>query len=393
MVAFLFTIVSVYGATTISTNITTGGTLTVSGNSTFGDAITDVNLFTGILQASTTALFTDGAIMYDSLILSTSGDATTEGGIYYDSSAKVIKLYDGSSWFTVGTSTDGMTLSTHRVSISDMNHYMTFGTTTQSALSVMTLEATSTAAIPLTIRGYEGQTANLFQVHNVSGTELFALDHNGNASTTMLTSTADIWAGGGYTAGTGSGVKISTAGVIQLNSDLEINGRATTTGSTGAFATRGTVTIEGAADLVVDTDTLFVDNSADKVGVGSSTPWATLGVNADVGVDAFVVGSTTELMKIDSEQEITFPGAIGDFIVDTDTLFVDNSTDKIGFSTTTPPATLSIGTKSATSTIMTGYLCIVTERTDGTTLYMWPCVEGADCKGAAWATSTTRSCE
>ncbi|MBI2096866.1 MAG: hypothetical protein HYT40_01795 [Candidatus Sungbacteria bacterium] len=45
-------------ATSIGTNIT------VSGNSTFGDAATDVNLFTGTLQASTTALFTSGLTAY-----------------------------------------------------------------------------------------------------------------------------------------------------------------------------------------------------------------------------------------------------------------------------------------------------------------------------------------
>lgn len=53
-----------YGASTISTNITTAGDLTVSGNSTFGNAATDVNLFTGTLQATTTALFTAGLTTY-----------------------------------------------------------------------------------------------------------------------------------------------------------------------------------------------------------------------------------------------------------------------------------------------------------------------------------------
>jgi len=51
-------------ASTISTNITTAGNLTVSGDSTFGDAATDVNLFTGTLQATTTALFTAGLTTY-----------------------------------------------------------------------------------------------------------------------------------------------------------------------------------------------------------------------------------------------------------------------------------------------------------------------------------------
>jgi|SRR3989344_622093 len=58
--SFLLVTLITYSASTISTNITTGGSLTVSGASTFGDASTDVNLFTGTLQASTTALFTSG---------------------------------------------------------------------------------------------------------------------------------------------------------------------------------------------------------------------------------------------------------------------------------------------------------------------------------------------
>src|SRR3989344_2870414 len=58
--SFLLVTLITYSASTISTNITTGGSLTVSGASTFGDASTDVNLFTGTLQASTTALSTSG---------------------------------------------------------------------------------------------------------------------------------------------------------------------------------------------------------------------------------------------------------------------------------------------------------------------------------------------
>ena len=52
------------GATSIGTNISADGTLTVNGNSTFGNAATDINLFTGTLQASTTALFTSGLTAY-----------------------------------------------------------------------------------------------------------------------------------------------------------------------------------------------------------------------------------------------------------------------------------------------------------------------------------------
>lgn len=92
----------VYAATTIGTNVTVDGTLTQTGaaafaagvnasstllvtgavthygNSTFGDAATDVNLFTGTLQASTTALFTSGLTTYAA---STLGATTTATGL------------------------------------------------------------------------------------------------------------------------------------------------------------------------------------------------------------------------------------------------------------------------------------------------------------------------
>ncbi|MBU1091927.1 hypothetical protein KKA27_03655, partial [Patescibacteria group bacterium] len=82
MVAFLFTIVTVYGATTISTNINTGGTLTVSGastlsgNVTLGDAATDINHFTGMIHASSTALFTGATTVYNTLTISGSEGLT-----------------------------------------------------------------------------------------------------------------------------------------------------------------------------------------------------------------------------------------------------------------------------------------------------------------------------
>ncbi len=74
-------------ATSIGTNISVDGTLTVTGastltgaathngNTTLGDAATDINLFTGTLQASTTALFTGAVTTYGSVTL---GDASAD---------------------------------------------------------------------------------------------------------------------------------------------------------------------------------------------------------------------------------------------------------------------------------------------------------------------------
>ena len=96
-------------ATTISTNISTGGTLTVNGASTFGDAATDLNLSTGTPQASTTSLFTSGLSTYGNSIF---GDASTDtnlftGTLQASTTALFtgdITLYGGASGLTFSSS-------------------------------------------------------------------------------------------------------------------------------------------------------------------------------------------------------------------------------------------------------------------------------------------------
>ena len=260
-VSFVFVFVVTYAATTISTNINTGGTLTVTDTSTLTGAVTmsstlDVTGKTTLVNASSTMLTVSGNTYLATttltsgsrLILGTlASDPTgdTAGSVYYNSGSKVIKLYDGSNWFTVGTTTSGLTLSGQRLQLADLNYYTTFGTTTQSGLSMLTLEATSTAAIPLTLRGFAGQTADLFRLHNSSGTELFAIDAVGNASTTIISTTGSIWVGGNATT--------TSAGAISTQSTLNVTGLATLLG--GATTTTLTLlngeTITNATDGVV----------------------------------------------------------------------------------------------------------------------------------------------
>ena len=73
-----------------------------------------------------------------------------------------------------------------------------------------------------------------------------------------------------------------------------------TTGTFGAAATTlsSTLAVTGVStltdDLVVDTDTLFVDNSADMVGIGTSTPATVLEVHAGTGSSTISVLSETD---------------------------------------------------------------------------------------------------
>ena len=70
VLSFAFVAVSVFASSTISTNISTDGTLTVSGvstmngNVTLGDVAGDVILSTGTLHASSTFLVTGATTLY-----------------------------------------------------------------------------------------------------------------------------------------------------------------------------------------------------------------------------------------------------------------------------------------------------------------------------------------
>ena len=72
------------------------------------------------------------------------------------------------------------------------------------------------------------------------------------------------------------GENISTGGTLTVLSDSNL----------------ATTTIFG-GDLIVDTDTLYVDNDNNRVGIGTTSPYALLSVNAPAGSTSFAIGSST----------------------------------------------------------------------------------------------------
>lgn len=60
-----------------------------------------------------------------------------------------------------------------------------------------------------------------------------------------------------------------------------------------------------------------------------------------------------------------------DLTVDTNTLKVDSTNNRVGVGTTTPTADLAVGNNNSTSTISVGKLCIITQDTAGKTIYMY----------------------
>ncbi len=288
--AFLFVFAVVQSSTTISTAISTGGTLTVSGattlsgNVTLGDASTDINLFTGKLHASTTALFTSGATFYDTVTVSGAkglvlGSAALDssvtsgaGVIYYNTVDAVVRMHDGTSWFTVGTTTSGLALAGAQIKLSALaTQYMTFGTTTQQGLSMLTLEATSTAAIPLTIVGRASQAANTFQIRDAGSANLLYVNSAGGlfgSSTAQFTNPLTTY--GSDVLGDAS------ADVLTVNGGTIAMGSKSTTTVPNARATAWSIATSTANTPIFTIST--ISSPLGKVGIGTTSPYHALGV-------------------------------------------------------------------------------------------------------------------
>ncbi|HRH22691.1 MAG TPA: hypothetical protein PLB51_01725, partial [Candidatus Paceibacterota bacterium] len=98
------------------------------------------------------------------------------------------------------------------------------GTTTPASNAVVTVEATTTSAIPLVVRGTTGQTADLFSVRNSIGTSLFAVNSSGG----LLASSS-----------------LQVTGATQLFGTVSILGGATTTFANGIELQGGCLKING----------------------------------------------------------------------------------------------------------------------------------------------------
>ncbi len=126
-----------------------------------------------------------------------------------------------------------------------------FGTTTPIANTQVTIEATSTTAIPLNIRANASQSANLFQIQNASASNL---------------------------------LYVNSSGGLFASSTLQVTGNSTFYSSiTGTSLT------------------LSATGTAASLGVGTTTPWGRFSVELDTYNPAFVVsnqGSSTPTLYI-----------------------------------------------------------------------------------------------
>lgn len=123
---------------------------------------------------------------------------------------------------------------------------------------------------------------------------------------------------------------------------LDINGTFRLVGA-GIFDSTVAIT----DDLIVDTNVLFVDVSTNRVGINDATPSYSLDVTGTAQITgAVILGSTVAVSD--------------DLIVDTDVLFVDVSTNRVGINQASPSHALDVvGTVEVTgNSTLTGTLAL-----------------------------------
>ncbi len=241
-------------ATTVGNSVTVSGSLTLNGNGTFGDASTDINLFTGTLQASTTALFTGAVTTYGNVTL---GDAA------------------GDTFTVTGTSIT----------------YSTAGTTTiPSTSAVAWAYATSSADIPLLRL-------------DTSNTRI-GISTTTPGATLAIGGAGNIYALGGL----GVGLATTTAGAIEnsgnvlfgdASGDLVMFNAATLIHNNAGTTTIPTSAVSRAyATSTANIPLVRFDASNTRVGISTTTPGATLAVGGDG--TAIIMGGATSTLSIQS---------------------------------------------------------------------------------------------
>src|SRR3989344_1156939 len=152
-----------------------------------------------------------------------------------------------------------------------------FGTTTPLANTVVSIEATSTSAVPLAIRAFASQLADIFQIQNSAGTSLFSVNASGDvlaskASTTLLSVSSD---GTATTTIVGDSATSTFSGGIQVTGSLDVqSATASSTFANGLIVNGGSLQLlqmlscTGANTLKTDVSGNLIC-ATDEVGTGA----------------------------------------------------------------------------------------------------------------------------
>ncbi|MDP3785154.1 MAG: MerR family transcriptional regulator, partial [bacterium] len=236
-----------------------------------------------------------------------------------------------------------------------------FGTTTPLTNTQVTVEATSTSAIPLAIRGALSQVADLFRIQNNAGANLFFVNSSGGlfASSTFQATGNSIFYGNLGIGTTTPSTALSLQGSALFSGDLTL-ANLTATGTTrfngitytwpssqaaltclqtdGAgtlsWATCGSGGTDGNWSFIgTDGGYIRLATSTNRVGIGTTTPYAKLSVES-VGVAT----TTFALRPVASQSaniiDIYTSGGVLHTVMD--------SSNRFGIGTSTPSRPLSV---------------------------------------------------
>ena len=152
------------------------------------------------------------------------------------------------------------------------------------------------------------------------------------------------------------------AQTLNITGDYQINGTNVLSSDTlGTGVTQSNLQTFGsilsmtiANDLTVDTDTLYVQSSTDRVGINTTAPSFELDVSGDINttgsymvdgqqvLNEDTIGTGVTQSSLETVGNLTSLNIVGDLTVDTDTLYVDSTNNFVGIGTTAPQKNLHI---------------------------------------------------
>jgi hypothetical protein len=195
---------------------------------------------------------------------------------------------------------------------------------------VVSIEATSTNSTGLSIRTIGGQSANIFQIQNSTGSNLLYIDSSGalfanqgltatglatfdRASSTVFSSLDGLYIGRNATTTIrGESNATSTfAGGVYANG-LQINGFATTSSlrvSLGIFQ-------DGLSDCSDETQTVLYNSTTGKFSCGTDSGGGGGGISTIEEDNSSVVASALSIDFLGSDFSVTANGTEGDVVID-----------------------------------------------------------------------------
>ncbi|MEK7148837.1 MAG: hypothetical protein AAB796_00345, partial [Patescibacteria group bacterium] len=165
------------------------------------------------------------------------------------------------------------------------NGQSAIGTTTPISNSSLTVEATSTTVVPLTIKGFLNQSADLLDIVTTAGAQLFSFTSGGNLGIGSSTPAQSLSVQGNqYTSGLAF-----FGGAVTATSTINVSGLATLLG--GILVNSSTSTITNLS--IVNGTTTNATTTFLSVSGNASTSQLTVSNNGSIGGSLSVIGGSS----------------------------------------------------------------------------------------------------